>query len=253
MNIHTCRKVKLGFPDTWDWRQKNISVPYWRAYWNDAPGSFVDDGNLEIELGHGKVVGIPPRTVYSTRAESGSTHFYVHFSVEGPYSQIKPGLRVFESKSLVALAASIAAELSEKAPGAKTQLKTELYLCEMLLAIPDSELPAEKTFDPRVETALESIDAKPSLSNLELARMQGMSRTAFLDLFRRETGSAPQTLSRLRRLEKACMLLHFGEKTIKQIAVETGFCDRYHFGRVFKREYGCGPAEFRKQLDAFRT
>jgi AraC-like DNA-binding protein len=73
-----------------------------------------------------------------------------------------------------------------------------------------------------------------------------MSRNGFLQLFSREIGVAPQTYSRKWHLNEACMLLHFGDTPIKEIAVSAGFYDRYHFTRAFKKEFGVGPAEYRK-------
>jgi AraC family transcriptional regulator of arabinose operon len=35
------------------------------------------------------------------------------------------------------------------------------------------------------------------------------------------------------------------DKTIDQIAVETGFPNRHYLSRMFARQVGCGPAEFR--------
>ena len=52
---------------------------------------------------------------------------------------------------------------------------------------------------------------------------------------------------RARRIELAGVLLHNSAKKIEEIAAATGFCDRYHFSRVFKRLRGMGPAEFRRR------
>ena len=252
MEIHTCRKVRLGPPDGWDWRQRNISVPYWRIYWNDSPGSFVEDSSGEVELGPDRLVAIPPRTVYSTRAETPVTHFYIHFTVEEPYASIAPGVMVFESRDLVSLGFELALELKDGPLPAKCLLKVRALICELLLSIPDSQVPPERSLDSRISSAMETLDADPELSNEELARASGMGRSSFLELFRRETGSSPQALSRRRRLERACLLLHFGGNSIKQIATDTGFFDRYHFSKAFKKEYGSSPAKFRSQLDAIK-
>lgn len=241
----------MGFPKTIRWHQERISVPYWRVYWNDAPGAFVRDASGEIELGPKKIVAIPPNTLYSTYTRGGSTHFYVHFTAEPPYSSVKPGILSFFSPKLIAQASEIAQELTDAAPRPKTLLKTQIYLYELLLLIPSSKLPPERKLDPRIEKSLLIMEERPEISIAELAKALGMGRTTFLSLFHSDTGYTPQRLSRKNRLEKACMLLHFSEKTLKEIAEETGFCDRYHFSRMFKREYSYGPSTFRKQVDAF--
>ena len=253
MNVLVSQKVKLGLPDGLLWRQDKVSVPYWRVYWNDAPGAFVKDAAGEIELGPGLVAAIPPRTVYSTRTTGCSTHFYAHFTASQPFETIMPGIIALDAERLLALAASIARDFHlDSPPDLKAMLKVHIYLYELLLAIPDCKLPSEKKLDPRIEMAAAILDANPSLTLDQLAMELKMSRSVFLELFHRETGSAPQRLSRRRRLEKACMLLHYSDKSIKQIAEETGFCDRYHFSRLFKREFSYGPAEFRSQMDAYK-
>ena len=54
--------------------------------------------------------------------------------------------------------------------------------------------------------------------------------------------------TRRQRVERACVLLHATGNSIEQIAEATGFCDRYHFTRVFTRLRGVSPAAFRKTL-----
>ena len=43
------------------------------------------------------------------------------------------------------------------------------------------------------------------------------------------------------------MLAHTGD-SIEQIAAATGFCDRNHFSRAFKRYYQIPPAEYRRNV-----
>jgi transcriptional regulator GlxA family with amidase domain len=74
-----------------------------------------------------------------------------------------------------------------------------------------------------------------------------MSVNSFLRLFRAETGETPQNWSRQKRLENACRLLQFSSETVERIAELSGFCDRYHFSRVFKSKYGSGPAGHRRR------
>ena len=49
------------------------------------------------------------------------------------------------------------------------------------------------------------------------------------------------------RLKKAAYLLKKTELTISEAAIAVGFQDFNHFGRQFRKLYGCSPSEFRKQ------
>jgi transcriptional regulator GlxA family with amidase domain len=42
--------------------------------------------------------------------------------------------------------------------------------------------------------------------------------------------------------------LHHSALSIEQIAERCGFCDRYHFSRVFQKHREMGPATFRRTL-----
>lgn len=243
--IHRYKNVRLGYPETWNWNQSGISVPYWRIYWNSKGGAFIKNKTEELELCSDFVVAIPPKTQYSTRTEEGTDHFHVEFSVDHPYSLIKPGFLRFQSRPLLTMAKALATELKTIPRSYRLDLQVGIYLSEVLLAIPPSQIPSCKELDFRVQNAINRLTVSPCVSNEELAERLNMSRSAFLNLFRAETGTSPKKFSRQKRLEHSCCLLHFSEKSIDQIAEECGFCDRYHFSREFSREYKCGPAAFR--------
>jgi transcriptional regulator GlxA family with amidase domain len=67
----------------------------------------------------------------------------------------------------------------------------------------------------------------------------------FIRLFRQHTGQTPAAYVIATRLRFAREALVLTEKTIDQIAVECGFPNRHYFTRMFTRQQGCGPAEFR--------
>lgn len=63
-------------------------------------------------------------------------------------------------------------------------------------------------------------------------------------LFRRFGHSSPyQHLLRL-KMNRAADLLLNSNKLVKEVAVETGFADAYHFSRAFKKVHGLAPSQF---------
>jgi transcriptional regulator GlxA family with amidase domain len=40
-------------------------------------------------------------------------------------------------------------------------------------------------------------------------------------------------------------MLQSSDKSIDEIAQQAGFCDRYHFSRVFRQIIGCAPVKFK--------
>lgn len=242
----------LGGGRHWDWTQKNISASYWRLYWNKAPGAFVKIGDMERELTPDSVSLMSPGTTYSTRAVSEVEHFYVHFSVGAPFDCVVPALFQLREHRLPALASDALEAFFADRYSWRTVIAVKTLVMSALLELQDNVVPQLKQFDPRIRQTLNLLDAGRNISNRELARQAGMSLNSFLILFQRETGLPPQEWFRRKRLEQACKRLHFSEESIEEIAEASGFCDRYHFSKVFKKTYAIGPAEYRQQVRLLR-
>ena len=249
INIHICLNALLGAPNGIEWRQDRLCVPYWRVYWNSAPGACIITAEGRHELVPDEVVILPPRTEYSTRAERETNHFYLHFSAGEPFDAVRPGGLFSRDRRIVAFARELSRELEKAAPNARTMLKIRRYICEILLAVPVDRLPEERFADPTVERAIEIADLFPDISISELAERLAVCWGALIRRFTRVTGMTPQRFLRRRRLERAAMLLHFSGRNIKEIAQETGFCDRYYFSRLFRAEFNYPPAAYKRQMD----
>lgn len=62
------------------------------------------------------------------------------------------------------------------------------------------------------------------------------------------TGYSPQKFIRYIRLQRAQELLQTTDWSITAIALESGFNDPNYFGRVFRKELGCAPSEWRERV-----
>ena len=78
----------------------------------------------------------------------------------------------------------------------------------------------------------------------EAAHFSGMSREAFSRRFRRLHGIPPQAFQLLEKLNDARRLLRKGD-SIADVAVQTGFADQSHLGRLFRRAFGVTPGRYR--------
>lgn len=87
----------------------------------------------------------------------------------------------------------------------------------------------------------------PPPTNADLAEQCGMSEDYFIRTFGQLVGQTPARYARQRRIGIAAERLAFGNHTIKQVAADLGFANRYHFTRVFIQNIGISPARFRKQ------
>lgn len=72
--------------------------------------------------------------------------------------------------------------------------------------------------------------------------------SAFNKQVKKQLGKAPSQLIAERLILEAKRLLHLTHKSIKEIASELGFEDRFYFSRFFKKEVGVAPKIFRQQV-----
>ncbi len=100
-----------------------------------------------------------------------------------------------------------------------------------------------------IAAALALIEDKTSqpLTNRLLADACHMSEYHFIRMFKAAVGQTPASYLRDRRISKIAQQLRSTDKSIKQIAQETGFENRFHMTRLFTRLTGKSPAGYRRQ------
>ena len=73
-----------------------------------------------------------------------------------------------------------------------------------------------------------------------------LSPNYFGDLIKKETGKSAQEYIQTRLIDLAKEMIAGTEKTVSQIAYELGFQYSQHFNRIFKKNVGYTPGEYRK-------
>ena len=231
------------------WNYLNVSAPYWRLYWNDKPGAAIRRKGQCVRLSPARIVLVPPNTVFSSSNRSHVRQVYIHFQILAPYQASVPDIiSIPVSKHLKTVLHEIIRLRRTPAQGHRQLALTAYALAALSLSRIAEQAIDTPDVDVRVLKSLSHIENNLGsvLTNHELAQSAGMSTNAFITFFKSQMGLCPHAYVRVKRIDKACLLLHFSLASIKQIAEETGFCDRYHFSRVFKRLQGIGPAEFRR-------
>lgn len=245
--ILTCAYCVLS-----QWEHGNLSAPYWRWYCNDSPGAFLIMKNKRIPIEPGRVILIPPHTVFATDCGGTVGHLYMHFTL-GLDRTVMPG-RIFNHAPTDAEQAMIRRLIRAiNTPSAESPLMVsflaQAVVNSALAAVPadywDGRLP-----DNRMTQALQRLrEGGPELSNTALAREAGMNTNAFIRKFRHAIGHTPHQYRLRLRIEQACGWLRMDTLTMDQIADAAGFCDRFHFSRVFKQVMGVSPAKFRDKME----
>lgn len=81
----------------------------------------------------------------------------------------------------------------------------------------------------------------------DIAGSAGVSRSKCTSLFHKFTAKTPIAFLNSYRLEMASKLLLTSDESISSIAHSCGIVEQSYFNRMFKKEYGCTPLEWRRQ------
>jgi AraC-like DNA-binding protein len=232
------------------WNHDRLAAPHWRLYWNGKPGASVMLNGQSTPIDPGNLIIIPPETPFSSRLIRPVAHLYFHFMVE-PMGKAEPAVLAFpvSQEQRASCERIMDGFLSGKPSGVLQEHDCMALIHQTLARVPEAWLkPAG--WDARVQNAIRSMEKAlaDDWRNDSLARAAHMNTNAFIRLFSQQTGMGPQAYLNVKRIERACGLLHSPSVSIKEIAEATGFCDRYHFTRVFRKLRGLPPAEFRKRV-----
>ncbi len=89
-----------------------------------------------------------------------------------------------------------------------------------------------------------------NLSNVitldNIAQSANLSASFFCRKFKQDTGYAPIEYFNHLRIQRACQLLHFSDLRVNEVASRLGIDDPFYFSRLFKKQMGVSPAEYRK-------
>jgi AraC-like DNA-binding protein len=103
--------------------------------------------------------------------------------------------------------------------------------------------------DPRIGAALRHIHGRveTGTSLADLARVAGMSRTAFAARFKQLVGQPPLAYAIQWRMSLAKDALQTTDRAIGKLAFELGYASESAFSMAFRREVGCSPRAYRHE------
>lgn len=245
-------------------------VWYFNQHWHEhIELHYVLEGRTTLRLGQRE---IPARegnlvVVNSNELHAGycdGTHMRVLviiFDMGDFYKELADKNVIFQSlverdETIDAIMSAIQKEYSEQRIGYRLICKGELlhlivhlareYAAEVLT---ERESDSRKRRLERINTVLDYIQSNytKQISNRELADIIHLSEDRFNHLFKESMGMPPLQYMNEVRMKKAMNLLKRKEGTVVEIADSVGFTDYNHFGRQFRRYYGCAPSEILKK------
>jgi len=104
-----------------------------------------------------------------------------------------------------------------------------------------------KHYSPPIQKVVAAIDfdLTANLSLSSLAEMQNISPSYLSALFKQEVGKTLTEYVNGRRIERAMQLLETTKLQIQTIAQNCGILDVHYFSKIFKRNTGMTPKEYR--------
>ncbi len=85
-----------------------------------------------------------------------------------------------------------------------------------------------------------------------MADLSGLPERSFKRRFAKATGMSPIEYVHTLRLEEAKQILETTEDPVEAVANEVGYEDGSFFRRLFRRQVGIAPAEYRKRFGGMR-
>ncbi|MEX0775948.1 MAG: AraC family transcriptional regulator [Phycisphaeraceae bacterium] len=127
-----------------------------------------------------------------------------------------------------------------------------LIVLELLLRQSPDEHRDSAAVDPLLRRVLEILQERVAqdLDLAELARLVGYSPQHLNRLFRKALGVTPLQHHRRLKLERAAHLLAHGGLTIRAAGAAVGFPDAFYFSRVFHKEMGLSPSDYRRSTES---
>ncbi len=264
-----------------EWDCQDLSVPFWRIYYNSIEGAKINYQNCTTLLNKKSLIVIPPNTAFTgmlNKDRSGDSenisgrkflptddiagikkknkvdHLFIHFSLGFPMDYTQPAIHTLKkSKSQARLIAAIQRTcIQQNHFGFFDGLKIISLISSCLLKL-ESSLPTPHATDPRIATVMDVVhrDYNKPISNAAFAAMVNLAPNSFARLFKNATGITIQQYIAKKRIENALNLIHHSDKNMDEIAHECGFSDRFHFSKSFKKSLHVSPAYYKKNLTLF--
>ena len=213
---------------------------------------------------NGKTIQLTPNTGFIIPENTGHKYgsslkdawsiYWVHFT--GKYATTfynrfstttDTAIKIAFDESRITLLYEILKLLESDYTDEKTEL-THFKLISFLSSICYSNA-LNNTVDDTISHSIEfmKVHLNEILTIVVLAKQACYSISRYSELFKQKTGYSPiQFLIRL-KIQKSCEYLYFTNLAIKEICNEVGFDDPYYFSRMFKKQIGVSPSEYRKK------
>ncbi len=106
-----------------------------------------------------------------------------------------------------------------------------------------------KQYSPVVQKAVAFIneDVSKFYTLHEISELLNLNPSYLSNLFKKETGMTLMHYIHRHKMMHACEMLKTTHRSVAQIAESVGIIDGNYFARIFRKQMGCSPTEYRKR------
>lgn len=269
--------LNMGFADldgNWNW--KDVRSPFARLYYVTEGEAEVIMPSYTIHLRPGYLYLVPSFALHTNRCRGHFCHYYIHL-YEDPSSEV----HIFEDLELPyevkgsSLDEQLFARLVANNPTMKLietdpscydntpqlidnlrrdklrnlsdRLETRGIVYQLLSRFLRHAVSKVRTNDDRIQQSLFFIRKNLSeISDIEqLVANSGLTKDHFIRLFKKTMNYTPMQYITMRKIERAEILLSTTDMTVKDVAHALGYDDHSYFNRLFKKEVGLTPRDYR--------
>jgi len=260
------------------WNFTNVISPFSRLYLITSGDASVFHNNIEFKLKPGYLYLIPSYTYSSYKCNLKHEQYYISFFEEtskgvSVYSlvnfnyqvkandldvesfkrllKINPNRNIVNSDPKTYTKNSIVVSFNNANTFLSTSklIETKALIKYLLSKFMDDEVDSKKNFERNLMEVLNYISKNlhEPISIESLARHCNLSKDYFSRTFKKQYSMGPSQYIQLRRIERAQLLLLTTKDSFRDISLRVGFNNYSYFLKVFKKNVGITPSNFRKK------
>ena len=262
-----------------DWNWKKVISPFSRIYYVKEGRAVLHLPQQKVELRPGHLYIIPAYTLHSYECDGKFVHYYLHV-----YEGVGNEMSLVESYDFPTEVAGcrddelLLQRMCEQHPQAMlpasnpqaydnvTHMTSYVQrYCEMPLwqkmelrggilmlfsRFLRQAVPHVWTQDERMKRVQTHIHSRitESIDVEELAGVACVTKPYLIRLFKREFGTSPVQYINSTKVERAQLLLYTTDMPVKEVAYTMGFSDHSYFIRMFRKQTGSTPQEYRERM-----
>lgn len=212
--------------------------------------------NEEFTVKSGDVLFLAKGNIYSMDVQSDEYRFiFADFEFAATDPCMHEAFEMQNARGIESMFRRILEKWRQKRPAAKEDCLAILYsiYAEIIKSESAEYLPASKR--AKLEGAMQFIAdnfSKEELTVENAAHAAGMSESHFRRLFKSAYHLSPIKYINLMRIERAKELIRYTNESFSDIATDVGFANLYYFSRMFKKEVGCTPSEYKEEYSEYQ-